>query len=323
MSTICNICFNGSGNTKHVAHEMMFGYKDEFIYIECVNCGCVQIEHYPGNLEKYYPSNYFAFVKRDIPSDNWINRYFRYKWITSALTGRGVIGRFIDKIKPAPELYRIFRKYKIGVESSVLDVGCGNGHFLINLYRAGFNNLVGIDPYLPKDVHYDDRLILLKKSLKDLDQQFDLITLHHSFEHMPEPSDVLHNLNKLLKKDGLLIIRIPIIGYSWRHYGVNWVGLDAPRHLFLHTQKSIEILSRRTGFNLVEISYDFDELHIWGSEQYKKGIPLTDEKSYWTNPRNAFFTERDIDLFKLKAKEMANDGNADQACFHFQKARSY
>lgn len=319
MSTICNICFNENGNTEHVAHEMMFGYKDEFIYIECANCGCVQIEHYPGNLEKYYPSNYFAFVKRDIPSDNCINRYFRYKWVKSALTGRGIIGKLIDRIRPAPELYRILRKHKIGVESSVLDVGCGNGTFLLNLYRAGFNNLLGIDPYLPQDVHYDDRLILLKKSLKDLDQQFDLITLHHSFEHMPEPLEVLKKLNDILMQDGLLIIGIPVIGYAWRYYGINWVQLDAPRHLYIHTTKSMEILSKKSGFIIDDVSYTSDEFQFWGSEQYLKNIPLIDDRSYWTNPPNSIFSKKDIETFKHRALELNQKRDGDQANFFLEK----
>ena len=55
----CRICRNEHGNTSFQAREMMFGFGDEFEYVECAQCGCLQIRSYPADLSKYYPSNYY------------------------------------------------------------------------------------------------------------------------------------------------------------------------------------------------------------------------------------------------------------------------
>ena len=57
----CRICNNSEGNKIHNAREMLFGMRDEFEYLECVQCGCVQILKIPDNLSKYYPSDYHPF----------------------------------------------------------------------------------------------------------------------------------------------------------------------------------------------------------------------------------------------------------------------
>jgi 2-polyprenyl-3-methyl-5-hydroxy-6-metoxy-1,4-benzoquinol methylase len=75
--------------------------------------------------------------------------------------------------------------------------------------------------------------------------------LHHSFEHMDNPCGVLKQIDKLLNPDGELLIRIPVSdSFAWRKYGVDWFQLDAPRHFFLHTTKSIALLAKNSGFVL-------------------------------------------------------------------------
>ena len=59
----CTICGNGANNKVHVAQEMMFGFRDKFEYLECGQCGCVQIINIPTNIAKYYPDNYYSFDK--------------------------------------------------------------------------------------------------------------------------------------------------------------------------------------------------------------------------------------------------------------------
>jgi SAM-dependent methyltransferase len=318
MSIICRLCGNEKNNNLYAAREMMFGFRDKFIYVECANCGCLQIKDYPDDLVKYYPSNYFSYKKLLIPSDNFITIYFLHKWVEFSLTGKSFIGNIISKIKPIPTFYHLLRKYNIRRDSKVLDVGCGSGKFLSLLHRGGFYDLVGIDPYLPNDLHYCNGFNLFKKDLKDLDQKFDLITLNNSFEHMPKPLDVLKKINNLLNQEGLLIIGIPVIGYAWRYYGINWVQLDAPRHLYLHTTKSMEILSKKSGFIIDDVSYNSDEFQFWGSEQYIKNIPLIDDRSYWMNPANSIFS-KNIETFKHRALELNQKRDGDQASFILKK----
>src|SRR6478609_9592522 len=65
MSKACRICGNIEGNIIFQTKEMMFGFRDPFNYVECKECGTVQIEEIPGNIEKYYPDNYYSYSTND------------------------------------------------------------------------------------------------------------------------------------------------------------------------------------------------------------------------------------------------------------------
>src|SRR6185312_6539918 len=111
--------------------------------------------------------------------------------------------------------------------------------------------------FLDTDIISDRGVNLYKKEIAEVDGEFDFVMLNHSFEHMAEPLYVLKEIYRLLKRDRVALIRIPVVpSYAWRTYGVNWVQLDAPRHLFLHSVSSMKFLSEKAGFETQEIVYD-------------------------------------------------------------------
>jgi hypothetical protein len=55
------ICGNDLGNRIYSAKEMMLGLRDTFEYLECPNCGCIQLLNRPSDWSRYYPSGYYAF----------------------------------------------------------------------------------------------------------------------------------------------------------------------------------------------------------------------------------------------------------------------
>src|SRR5262245_47713162 len=59
----CKICGRSDGNRIHSIREMMFGTKEPFEYIECGNCGCIQIADIPDDLSRHYPSYYCSFYE--------------------------------------------------------------------------------------------------------------------------------------------------------------------------------------------------------------------------------------------------------------------
>ena len=144
--------------------------------------------------------------------------------------------------------------------------------------------------------------------------------LHHCFEHMSNPEDTLRNIYGILKPDGCVLIRIPVASsYAWKTYRTNWVQLDAPRHFFLHTEESIKILARKTGFMITEVVYDSTEFQFWGSEQHRHDIALFEEHSYRNSPRRSIFTKNQIKTFKAEARELNSKREGDQACFYLRK----
>ena len=112
----------------------------------------------------------------------------------------------------------------------------------------------------------------------------------------------------------------PVIdSWAWENYGVNWVQIDAPRHFFVHSRKSIKLLAEKVGLTVKKIIYDSTELQFWGSEQYKGDIPLEVENSYSINPSKSIFSKKKIKMFEKKAKKLNSKGRGDQAIFYLGK----
>jgi predicted SAM-dependent methyltransferase len=140
--------------------------------------------------------------------------------------------------------------------------------------------------------------------------------LHHSFEHVDNPHAVLKHLNKLLCLEGELLIRIPVVdSFAWRKYGINWFQLDAPRHFFLHTIKSMALLAKDCGFVLKQVDYDSDQMQFLNSEKYCRDIALH------TNMKNPLPHTFDKECTK-QAKQLNKMRDGDQACFILKKDNS-
>lgn len=214
-------------------------------------------------------------------------------------------------------LFDIVSKVKIKHNSRVLDVGCGAGDLLYSLKEVGLKNVVGIDPYFNEEV-IDGDVKIFKKTIHELpdSEKFDLIVFNHSFEHTPDQLDILLKVRRILSEDGACLIRMPVkTEYIWRRYGVNWVQIDAPRHFFIHTLKSFELLAKKSGLAIKDVIFDSTELQFWGSEQYKKDIPLMAKNSYSVNPKGSIFTKMQIEEFKKMAEELNMREQGDQAAF--------
>ena len=233
---------------------------------------------------------------------------------------KGIIGKLVSMLKPPSQKLILLKKCNVTFDSNILDIGCGSGQLLLDLNQSGFKNLTGIDPYIKSDIVYDNDVKIFKKEISALECNYDLIMLHHSFEHMPKPLNVFKNISRLLNKSGRVLLRTPTTSsYAWKHYGINWVQLDAPRHLFLHSLKSIEILASTVNLKIKDIVYDSTEFQFWGSEQYARNISLQEEKSYGRNAKKSIFTENEINSFKLKATQLNKEHLGDRICIYLTK----
>ena len=311
----CRICTNSKNNRTFTVQEMMFGLGDSFEYFECAKCGCLQIGEIPGDLSRYYPDDYYSFT---VPGVNPVKRFLKRRWIGYALGEGGLVGWTMIRLRGAPAYAGWIGKIRANPDHAILDIGCGQGHLLLDLQNLGFSNLTGVDSHIEKDIQYGEHVRVLKRPLSELEGQFDLVMLHHSFEHMIEQAGTLKEVWRLLKPGKLALLRIPLSGsYAWQTYGVNWSQLDAPRHLFLHTVESISLLAGQAGFRIVETVYDSTSFQLWGSEQYRRGVPLTDARSFLKG--SSLFSRTELKEFEAKARELNGQSAGDQACFYLLK----
>jgi hypothetical protein len=137
---------------------------------------------------------------------------------------------------------------------------------------------------------------------------------------MDEPLKVLQQLYKLVKKGKYVLIRTPVMGkYSWNKYGVNWMDLDAPRHIIVHSLKSMQILAEQAGFEVRNIVFDGNYMSLIGSDQYAKDIALPDTNSYMVNKEASGYSKADIEQFKSITIKNNIEQQADQAAFYLYK----
>jgi SAM-dependent methyltransferase len=322
MNIECRICGNTAGNRVHNAREMMFGTREPFVYIECADCGTVQIEPVPDDLAKYYPDNYIAFDSRVVMGETFAKRIaarFAGKYF---LGGRDAIGRFVVNQKPwvAAHYPESMRYFPLGIDfnSRILDFGCGNGRLLQGLHYFGFRNLTGADAFINGDIEYPTGVKIFKRDLAELDPPFDLIMLHHSFEHLPDPDGILKEIRRLLAPEKYALIRIPVVNSAWETFGVNWVQLDPPRHLFLYTEKSFRMLCERADLKVERVIYDSSAFQFWGSKQYELDIALTDPRSHNDPDKGCVFSSDQMLGWDVEAETLNREGLGDQACFYLR-----
>ncbi len=313
----CRICDNAEGNRTFTAHEMMFGTRDAFDYTVCGGCGCVQIARVPGDLAAYYPDDYYAY-KAPV-RDGRVRALLQKKRADHLLGRPNLIGRAMTQRYGIPPAIEYLRRAGIDRGRSVLEIGCGTGEMLLSMRSYGFRSLTGVDPYTTRDIDYGNGVRIWKRSLDAYDGRHDFIMLHHTFEHMDHPGAVLGRIARLLNPGGRVLIRLPVASsVAFETYGADWVQLDAPRHLYLHTPRSLERIARDAGLEIFDTVYDSTAFQFWGSEQYRRGIPLFDPRSYRTDPAASVFSPAEIDAFAREADRLNAEGRGDQAAFYLR-----
>ena len=315
----CKVCNNTKDNILFEVTEMYLGLRENFLYQKCADCGLMQLVNIPGDLSKYYPPDKYYSFKSDVNKKVKPELLRKIKAEYLLYNKNKISGKLLSLGYKIPEYYQWLKKTNVHFEDAILDVGCGNGGLLTSLNKIGFTNLTGIDPFNENDLDYGD-IKIYKKTIFETEGKYDLIMLHHAFEHMDEPEKVIKRLYGLLKNGKYLLIRTPVMGsYAWNTYNTNWMSLDAPRHLIIHSVKSMKFLCERSGFRLDDIVFDSTEDSLIGSEQYQKNIPLIDYDSYLKNRKSKLFSEKQIEQFKIIVKEKNKKGEGDQAAFYLYK----
>lgn len=161
--------------------------------------------------------------------------------------------RIVEKFKKAP-----------GV---LLDLGCGTGEFAATMRNGGWEAL-GVEPSCAAGGKSAGADKIYRRDLIDLrfpSGSFSVVTLWQVLEHLPEPALYLTEINRLLEKDGVLVISVPNINSLQAGFSGNkWFHLDLPRHRWHFTPETVSELLGRSGFRVKEIKHFSLEYNPFG-----------------------------------------------------------
>lgn len=174
------------------------------------------------------------------------------------------VGKFIFWVEYVVKIFRLFRAFKIYTlvpkARTILDLGCGRGfmlYFLKKYFR--YQRVTGTQLDIKAASFAKNKLALeiYNKDLLDLNlkhQSFDLITMWHVLEHVPQPEKYLQKIYKLLNKSGTLIIEVPNFKSWSRTFAAKyWLGLDLKYHLYFFTPAVLTQMLRNNYFSIVNI----------------------------------------------------------------------
>ena len=188
----------------------------------------------------------------------------------------------IDKVYQLVKKYTLQQKLNLinsfnTQNKTLLDIGCGTGDFLINCKKNGWS-VVGVEPNVNAQKIINSKLedsSFVFTNIDDvIDQRFDIITLWHVLEHVPNLDDYISSLKKILKPNGVLVIAVPNYkSYDAFYYQQFWAAYDVPRHLWHFSKKSIQLLFSKQEMIVSKIKpMMFDSFYVsLLSEKYKSG----------------------------------------------------
>lgn len=319
----CKVCHNKDNLEIIEAKELFIGTREVFPYLYCNQCGSLSIKETPQNLQKLY-AKYPAFDFSQTATRNWRQFLRAYTIFKNNALARLFLN-FFDSWEDLA--FKSLHGLGLNKTMSILDVGCGNGILIKTLKCFGFHNLTGIDPHL-KHSSEEPGFRLLKTSIEHLNEQFDLIMCHHSFEHVEDVYATAKYLDTLTKPGGMLIIRIPNIeSYSFRKFKGFWHGIHAPFHFTLPSFQGMKKIFKETTFRLVETRQEqIVELFLYNID-YSLNIGLMEPLGVLSCLGDGpigkkippTFTKKEILYWKEKSKAVIRNNVADYIGYYFSK----
>ena len=243
----CPVCSNNRFSPFLICNDQLVSHED-FAIQQCDKCGFRFTNPRPdeATIGSYYKSE--QYISHNDSSEGIINVAYRAVRNYTLRTKLDLINKLNQK------------------PGRILDVGCGTGGFLETCRKGGWE-VVGTEPDSDARAIAAEKLqITIESTLNTLvdTSSYDIISLWHVLEHIPNLNQVIPQLHKLLAEQGTLLIAVPNSdSYDATYFGKYWAAYDVPRHLYHFTPSTIDPLFKKHGFRLIaQQPMNFDAFYI-------------------------------------------------------------
>lgn len=268
----CPIC-GGVGKHDFTGTDLMFAGSARYEYLRCNDCDAVYQSPMPDGetIAGFYPDNYKVYDEhiklkpRTMLERAIFNSRYGYQHLEAPL--------LLKAFAPVLSLFRLRNSIAYEGGGRLLDIGCGNGRYLLRMQELGWQ-VEGVEfNATAVNICRQHQLQVFHGELEDAglpENSFDLISARHVIEHVADPDAFIEGIVRLLKPGGRLHIRTPnstSLGRSL--FGHFWYANDVPRHLILFSAKNLEMLARKHGLETVSIRTNVRPKLVLNSLDYK------------------------------------------------------
>ncbi|MCD9574743.1 class I SAM-dependent methyltransferase [Flavobacterium soyae] len=227
-------------------------------------------------FDLYYDENLDMLITSPQPDLENLGRYYESEdYISHTDNKRSVFEKAYHFVKS------IALKNKLNLINSeqskkgkILDIGAGTGDFLLTAKNDGWN-VIGVEPSERAKNIAKQKGISFVEEISELENNsFDVITMWHVLEHVPNLELQIQELKRLLKPTGTLIVAVPNFkSFDAKHYGEFWAAFDVPIHFWHFSKKAIKSLFEKVDMKLEKVlPMKFDSFYVsLLSEKYKTG----------------------------------------------------
>jgi len=225
-------------------------------------------------FELLLDSKYELLKTFPVPKD--LDKYYQSEDYISHTDAKNSL---FEKIYYLVKQYTLFRKEKLinlysKQRGNLLDIGAGTGDFLNYATKKKWKT-TGAEPnQKAKELALKKGVLMVENTTELAENSFDIITLWHVLEHIPNIDAQLLELKRLCKPNGHIVVAIPNYkSYDAKYYKEFWAGYDAPRHLWHFSKTAIEKLFSEKQI-VLQKTYPmwFDSFYVsLLSEKYKNG----------------------------------------------------